>query len=82
MQRKECKLTELPPGAKARVSRITAEIPLKNKLADLGLLPSAEIQYLFPAPAGDPRAYRICGAIIALRNRDGSKILVQPEEKE
>ena len=37
---------------------------------------------LFAAPSGEPRAYRIRGAVIALRREDAALVRVWPQEAE
>lgn len=46
----------------------------KQRLLDLGLTPGTNIQCLYEAPSGDPKAYLIRGTVIALRNQDATKI--------
>ena len=41
---------------------------------DLGLTHGARVRCLFAAPGGDPRAYRIRGAVIALRSEDAGLV--------
>lgn len=79
MSAKERQLSSLATGKSARITRIQTKEPLHSRLADLGFIPGAEISCLFSAPAGDPRAYQICGAIIALRNRDSAAVWVKSD---
>ncbi len=39
----------------------------KRRLQDLGLLPGATVETVMRSPLGEPTAYRIRGATIALR---------------
>ena len=45
-------------------------------MLDLGITEGTRIQSLMRSPAGDPTAYIIRGAVIALRNKDAAHILV------
>lgn len=51
----------------------------RRRLLDLGLVPGTHVRAEFTGPGGDPRAYRIRGALIALRKEQADLILVQPE---
>ncbi len=64
-------------GEKGRVITISPACPIKRRLQDLGVLEKTTIECITPAPGGDPVAYLICGAMIALRNKDSSNIIVQ-----
>ncbi|MDO4731982.1 MAG: FeoA family protein [Bacillota bacterium] len=79
MEKEIYSLRQLPPGKSARVLRVDAEESQKERLAELGLFPGAEIRCLFSAPAGDPRAYQLRGFTLALRNRDSSRILIRTD---
>src|SRR3989304_3362491 len=64
------RLSTLPVGQSARV---IALLPAchgaeRRRLQDLGLLPGTRVRAEFASPAGDPVAYRIRGALIALRH--------------
>ena len=46
----------------------------RRRLLDLGIVPGTEIQVEMRSPSGDPTAYRIRGATIALRREQASQI--------
>lgn len=73
----EVPLTQLQTDQWGRILRLDMKEPLLGRLADLGFLPGNQVRFLFSAPSGNPRAYWIQGAVIALRNRDGQAIFVQ-----
>ena len=52
---------------------------MARRLADLGLLPGAAVFCTALAPAGDPAAYLIRGAVIALRGRDAAGVRLAEE---
>lgn len=46
-------------------------------MLDLGLVLDTPVEALRKSPYGDPTAYRIRGAVIALRAEEASRILVE-----
>ncbi|HHZ19942.1 MAG TPA: ferrous iron transport protein A [Firmicutes bacterium] len=74
----EFELTRLSIGCTAEVVRISAEGLTRNRLLDLGLVPSTIVEAVRKSPAGDPVAYKIRGAIIALRSEESRLITVRP----
>lgn len=74
----EFELTRLSIGCNAEVVRISAEGLTRNRLLDLGLVPSTIVEAVRKSPAGDPVAYKIRGAIIALRSEESRLITVRP----
>ena len=70
-------LRELPPGQWGVIREIGCEAGLQNRLEDLGLTPGLRIRCLHRAPFGDPSAYEVLGAAIALRRSDTKKILLE-----
>lgn len=77
MQKKNDSLNNLPVGKRAMVSSLTASGIERRRMVDLGLVNGASIEALHKSPTGDPTAYFIMGAVIALRDEDAKKILIQ-----
>ncbi len=48
---------------------------------DIGLTGGARVKYLFSAPSGEPRAYLIRGAVIALRLEDAALVSTRAESE-
>lgn len=71
------KLSQLEPGTTARVFRLEAVGATRRHLQDLGLIPGTLVKSIRRSPAGDPVAYNIRGAVIALREEDSQLIYVQ-----
>ncbi len=71
-------LADLPHGGAARVVRISAACqgPQRRRLLDLGVVPGTVITSQFASPDGDPAAYLIRGALIALRKAQAELIQV------
>lgn len=70
-------LTQLPVGGAARVRSLLSAGGMRRRLQDLGLIEGTLVRCLQKSPAGDPVAYDIRGAVIALRSEDASQVLVQ-----
>ena len=72
-------LDKLRAGQAGTVLALRLEGPLRRRLRDLGLVEGARLQCLGRSPLGDPSAYLICGAAIALRRSDSCRIEVEVE---
>lgn len=72
-------LAETKVGETVRVVSLLAEGRMRRRLADLGLIPGAEVTCLGRSPLGDPSAYLIRGAVIAIRRRDAMEVSVTTE---
>lgn len=77
MQQQLIPLHLLPVGTLGIVKRLTAEGGIRRRLLDLGLINNTTIESIRKSPAGDPIAYKIRGAVIALRTEEASKIFVE-----
>lgn len=69
-------LANLQVGERARVASLLSRGSMRRRLQDIGLIEGTEVECVQKSPAGDPVAYRIRGALIALRSEDSSNILV------
>ncbi len=63
-------------GASATVRRLLNEGAIRRRLQDIGLIEGTPVLCLQKSPSGDPTAYLIRGAVIALREEDSSKVIV------
>lgn len=70
-------LNILPPGRKARVTSLTSDGIQRRRMLDLGLISDTVVEALQKSPSGDPTAYQIRGAVIALRSEEASRIIVK-----
>ena len=70
-------LNEIRPGEKARVRELRNQGSMRRRLLDLGLIEDTEVECVGRSPAGDPSAFYIRGAVIAIRSEDGAGILVE-----
>lgn len=62
---------------KCKVIKLLSKGVLRRRLLDLGIIEGTEIEALGRSPSGDPTAYLIRGAVIALRTEVSSTILVE-----
>ncbi|MDW2798026.1 FeoA family protein [Clostridium boliviensis] len=69
-------LNQLPLGRKAYVSALTFDGTIRRRMLDLGIVDGTEIEPLYKSPTGNPAAYLIRGAVIALRSDVSEKIIV------
>lgn len=67
-------ITEI--GDRVTVKALRSEGAMKRRLQDLGIIEGTKIKCVLKSPSGDPCAYLIRGAVIALRNEVSSEILV------
>lgn len=74
-----CSLNHLSPGQCAFVKRLENPSAMRQRLLDLGLTEHTEILCLGRSPFKDPSAYLIRGAVIAIREADSKKIIVETE---
>jgi ferrous iron transport protein A len=76
----ELTLRALRPGEYGRVRALRLFGPLRRRLRELGLVEGAELCCLGRSPLGDPTAYSLCGAVLALRARESERILLERRE--
>jgi ferrous iron transport protein A len=72
----EMPLNQLPIGIKGRVMSLACEGAARRRMLDLGLINGTEIEPLYKSSAGNPVAYLIRGAVIALRSNVSGRIMV------
>ncbi len=75
-------LSSLRPGESGRVVQLSHRIrgAERRRLMDLGVLPGTLVSNEMNSAAGDPSAYRIRDAMIALRKSQADMILITKEE--
>ena len=69
-------LFEVNVGSRARVSELLSIGLSRRRMLDLGLIPGTIINVIRKSPLGDPIAYNLRGALIALRKEEAKQILV------
>lgn len=73
-------LAMLQEGERARVLALTQQDAMRRRLQDMGLIEETQVECVLKSPWGDPVAYRIRGALIALRGSDASGVLIRARE--
>jgi ferrous iron transport protein A len=73
-------LNQLPIGYSAKIIELNSDSNMRRRLLDLGFVKGSTVRSIQAAPSGDPIAYCIKGAIIALRNDDAKEVIVKSED--
>lgn len=78
--REEGFLHELAPGRRGRVLGLTAACrgAERRRLLDLGFVPGSVVEAELVSPAGDPTAYHVRGALVALRREQARFVRIEP----
>lgn len=75
-------LSELKKGEKGIIAGLTACDDMRRRLQDIGLIEGTVVECLGKSPLGDPTAFMIRGAVIALRSEDSGRVLLKEEKRE
>ena len=70
------RLCDIRPGARAVVSTLETTGSMRRRLLDIGLVENTEVECLGRSPCGDPSAYLIRGAVIAIRAQDARGVCI------
>lgn len=70
------KLSEVPIGATVKIDELLCKGLTRRRMLDLGIIPGGVVTVTRQSPLGDPRAYAIKGAEIALREDEACQIIV------
>lgn len=71
-------LNDIKPGQTAKVKELLSTGSIRRRLLDIGLIENTEVECLGRSPGGDPTAFLIRGAVIAIRSEDCGNILIVP----
>ena len=69
-------LDMLEPKQRARISALETDGGIRRRLLDIGLVPKTTVECIGKSPLGDPTAFLVRGAVIALRSEDCKKIYI------
>tara|TARA_B100001063_G_scaffold96205_1_gene89853 strand:- start:477 stop:710 length:234 start_codon:yes stop_codon:yes gene_type:complete len=71
-------LTTLSSGKSSVIKKLDESIrgEQRRRLLDLGIYPGATITHCFDSATGEPKAYEVLGAVIALRKEQTDKIFM------
>ncbi len=72
-------LSLVSPYVTCRIRRLTSVDQARRRLLHIGFVPGAQATPIRRSPAGDPTAYLVRGAVIALRKEQADEIMVTPE---
>ena len=67
-------LFDIKPGQRGIVHTLETEGAMRRRLLDIGLVENTLVECLGCSPSGDPSAYLIRGAVIAIRSEDSRNI--------
>lgn len=70
-------LNDIVPGQHAVVSALHATGSMRHRLLDIGLIENTDVECLGRSPCGDPSAFLIRGAVIAIRSEDCKDIVIR-----
>ena len=70
-------LDRLSVGEIGKVKEISLQSNMRRRLQDIGIIKGTKIQCLQKSFFGDPIAYLIRGAVIALRNEDSRMVILE-----
>lgn len=73
-------LNKLDKGKSGAIYNLNVRGDLRRRLLDIGLTPGTRVECLFKSSVGDPVAFGIRGAVIALRNNDTTFIDIYTEQ--
>lgn len=71
------RLCDLAPGQRGVVGELETVGPMRRRLLDIGLVQGAPVECLGRSPVGDPAAYLIRGAVIAIRREDSAGVVLR-----
>ena len=75
-------LDRLSVGDTATVCEVRGDISTAQRLRDIGLSDGTTVRCVMKSPLGDPTAYLIRGAVIALRREDSRNVTVRISDAE
>lgn len=75
--RRESSLSEINPGERATVKYLQNTGSMRRRFLDIGLVKDTNVECLGRSPGGDPTAYLIRGAVIAIRSEDSKNIIIR-----
>lgn len=75
---KESGLNRLCPGESAFVKSLNSSGALRRRLLDMGIVEGTRVECLGMSPGGDPKAFLVRGAVLAIRDQDCRDIMIYP----
>ena len=75
-------LNDIKPGEHAIVCKLNTTGSMRRRLLDIGLIENTDVECVGCSPAGDPLAFLIRGAVIAIRSEDCNNICIKRIKEE
>lgn len=73
-------LSDLEINKKCKIKKINATGTIHRRFQDLGLIPGNIVTCILISPFKNPKAYKVNGIILAIRNEDSKLIEVEEVE--
>lgn len=73
----EISLSDLSVDESAKIDHLLISGSMRRRLTDIGFVKDTKIKCVGKSPCGDPLAFLVRGAVIAIREEDGKKIIVR-----
>lgn len=73
-------LADVKPGQVVKINKLLSTGSMRRRLLDIGLVEDTVVECLGKSPCGDPAAFLIRGAVIAIRSEDSCRILCRKIE--
>lgn len=73
-------LNQIKVGNKAVICKLHNGDGIRRRLLDMGMIPGTVVESVMKSPGGDPTAYLIRGALVALREEESMQIEVENYE--
>ncbi len=73
-------LNMINPGERGVVKALATVGSMRRRFLDIGLVENTEVECVGRSPSGDPSAYLIRGAVIAIRSEDCKNIYLVSKE--
>ena len=74
-------LDSLVPGCSCVISSLNTSGSMRRRFQDIGLIEGTVVHCVGVSPCGDPAAYMIRGAVIAIRKQDCRNIFIEIIDK-
>lgn len=68
-------LSDMKKGEHMIIEKLETNGGLRQRLMDMGFVPGTKVECVLISPFGDPKAYFVRGAVIALRKKDAATVL-------
>lgn len=70
-------LSNLQPGERGVVTRVSGSGPVHRRIIDMGIVPGAKVKVEKYAPLGDPMEIKVKGFNLSLRKMEAETIQVE-----